>query len=120
MIANFNLYIEPSHHLFLLFWIKGRSEVIEHKIVVQKHIEEKVAALLERNFIIDDCEEFFSFSELLETLLYSLFFSGECHCVSKHGLISDESLLSIDFHCQVFGLQCNLCRVVCQSLYRFL
>ena len=71
-------------------------EIIQHQVIVKKHVEKKVAALFKRDLIIDHVEEFLRFLEPLAALINPRGHFCQSHSISQHRLISDESLLAKD------------------------
>ena len=61
---------------------------------MEEHVEQKIAALSERNLIVDHSEELLSLCKLDTTFLDALRGHREGHCVCQHGLVGDQGLLS--------------------------
>ena len=94
--ADLNLPLKLFKKERSLLQLDSRIEIIKHQVIVEEHVEKEVAALFKRNLIIDHIEEFLCFLEPLAALIDARGHFCQCHSISQHSLISDESFLAKD------------------------
>ena len=94
--ADLDLPLELFKKERSLLQLDRRIEIVQHQVIVEKHVEKEVAALFKRDLVIDHVEEPLCFLEPLTTLIYPGGHFCQSHCISQHSLIGDERFLSED------------------------
>ena len=79
--ANLGLCLQLMYQLDSLLLIDCRVKVIRHEVVMEQHIKEEVAALSERDLVVDHCEQRLCLLELYSALFSFGGISGQGHGV---------------------------------------